>query len=228
MDHLPPPCLLHILDFVPPNTEYYVAMACSDWYAMFKEKRARRGDAKWLTSMCVCLKSIPFYNWARAHGLQLTWCLTEQIGAYGSIDVLKQARSEGCPWDARTATGAVVGNNPEMLKWAVSNGCPIDETTSSAVGPFSDALEILKWLREHGCPWDSRVFFAAVLFDNLEMLNWIDSKGAPWPTITKLTGLLHSNTELNDFVHLHAPLELFYNISWAEFNRFSGARPWGN
>ena len=41
----------------------------------------------------------------------------------------------------------------EVLKWARSNGCPWSETTC-IWAEKGGHLELLEWARRNGCPWD--------------------------------------------------------------------------
>ena len=47
---------------------------------------------------------------------------------YGSIkwtlEVLKWARANGCPWTEMTCEYAAIRKRTEVLKWARENGCP--------------------------------------------------------------------------------------------------------
>ena len=73
----------------------------------------------------------------------------------GSLERLKWARFNGCPWDSKTCSNAALGGHLEILKWARENGCPWDSETCSNAA-LCGHLEILKWARENGCPYDSK------------------------------------------------------------------------
>ena len=72
---------------------------------------------------------------------------------YGSLDVLKWARAQGCPWGSWTCTLAAKYGHFETLKWARTHGCEWSENTCSWAACCGH-LEILQWLRKHGCPWN--------------------------------------------------------------------------
>ena len=65
----------------------------------------------------------------------------------GKIESLTCLRANGCPWDARTCSGAARGGHLEVLQWAHQNGCPWNAWTfvraDSRCRPY---------LIEHGCP----------------------------------------------------------------------------
>ena len=67
----------------------------------------------------------------------------------------------------------------ERLRWARANGCPWDESTCAAVAEGGH-LAVLKWTRENGCPWDDRTCTHAALRGHLEVLRWARGKGCPW------------------------------------------------
>jgi hypothetical protein len=59
---------------------------------------------------------------------------------FGHLEVLKWARTNGCPWDKETCTFAAAEGHLECLKWAHTNGCPWDkETCSTARGERAQA-----------------------------------------------------------------------------------------
>jgi len=42
----------------------------------------------------------------------------------GHLEVLKYARSNGCPWNEEVCSYAACNGHLEILKWAKSEGCP--------------------------------------------------------------------------------------------------------
>ena len=62
--------------------------------------------------------------------------------ADGYLNLIKWARTNGCPWDARTCAGAAGGGHLEVLQWARANGCPSDVLTC-AVAARGGHLEVL-------------------------------------------------------------------------------------
>ena len=44
----------------------------------------------------------------------------------GSLNLIKWARANGCPWDEWTCAFAALGGQLEVLKWAITNGCAYD------------------------------------------------------------------------------------------------------
>ena len=67
------------------------------------------------------------------------------------MQMLKQARRDGCPFDWRACRAAAAGGH----------------------------LEALEFLREHGCNWDYRTYQAAAEGGHLELLKWLTDQGCP-------------------------------------------------
>src|SRR5271155_4194575 len=67
-----------------------------------------------------------------------------EIAAEGSLEILKWARSEGCPWNSSTCSWAAYNGHFELLKWARSEGCPWDSDTCSLAAQ-NGHMKILKW-----------------------------------------------------------------------------------
>ncbi len=98
---------------------------------------------------------------------------------YGSLDVLKWARAQGCPWGSWTCTLAAKYGHFETLKWARTHGCEWSENTCSWAACCGH-LEILQWLRKHGCPWNQWACIDAARYGQLEILKWAHENGCPW------------------------------------------------
>ena len=72
-----------------------------------------------------------------------------------------RAQDPPCPWDSDVCYNAAFGGHLEVLRWARSQGCPWDEdlfphqqaTCAAAEGGH---LKVLKWLIKEGCPYDKR------------------------------------------------------------------------
>ena len=68
-----------------------------------------------------------------------------------SVELLRWARENGCPWDERTCAAAAAAGNLEVLQWARQHGCPWDERTCAAAAA-GQYLEVLQWALENSCP----------------------------------------------------------------------------
>ncbi len=97
----------------------------------------------------------------------------------GHLEVLKWARNQGCPWNARTCANAAEKGHLEVLQWARSQGCPWDELTC-AWAALKGHLEVLQWARSRGCAWDEDTCAFAAHGGHLEVLQWARSQGYPW------------------------------------------------
>ncbi len=49
-----------------------------------------------------------------------------------TLEVLKWARENNCPWDKLTCSYAASNGHLEVLKWARANNCPWDAKNCSA------------------------------------------------------------------------------------------------
>ena len=97
----------------------------------------------------------------------------------GYLDLIKWARTYGCPWNEGTCHKAARYGHLEVLQWARANGCPWNKNTCSyaALGGY---LEVLQWARANGCPWDEWTCYFAPGGGHLEMLKWAISTGCPY------------------------------------------------
>ena len=68
----------------------------------------------------------------------------------GHLEVLRWARSKGCPWDERAPCAAAAGGHLEVLKWLIKEGCPYDKRKcrEAAVEGGERARKVLEWLNE--------------------------------------------------------------------------------
>ena len=68
----------------------------------------------------------------------------------GHLEVLRWARSQGCPWDGRAPRAAAKGGHLKVLKWLIKEGCPYDKSKCrrAAVKGGECARKVLEWLDE--------------------------------------------------------------------------------
>ena len=96
-----------------------------------------------------------------------------------TVERLRWARANGCPWDPRTWWEVAKGGHLEVLKWGRENGCPWDALVC-AYAAQGGHLEMLKWMRENGCPWDASTCQYAAEGGHLGVLKWARDNGCPW------------------------------------------------
>ena len=101
----------------------------------------------------------------------------------GSVDRLKFAREEGCPWNALTCAAIAKGGDLKVLKYARANGCPWDSQTCAAAA-LAGNVRMMRYARTHGCPWDERTCAAAGSGGHLPMLKFLRENGCPWDNTT--------------------------------------------
>ena len=100
-----------------------------------------------------------------------------------SVPALQQARSLGCPWDARVCTAAATEGKLAVLKFAISQGLAIDTNAIKAAAQHRH-LHVLKELRSIGCPWHPDTTASAASTGDLELIKWIVADDAPWASAT--------------------------------------------
>ena len=98
-----------------------------------------------------------------------------------SVELLRWACQNGCPWDARICRAAAEGGHLETLQWARANDCPWDYETC-AMAAKGGRLEVLQWARANGCPWDDLTRYYATD----EILEWAVVNGVPEYSATSL------------------------------------------
>ncbi|KAJ8601271.1 hypothetical protein CTAYLR_010697 [Chrysophaeum taylorii] len=122
-------------------------------------------------------------KWARANECPWDEDVCEEAARGGHLDVLKWARVNGCPWNAAVCTAAARGGHIEVLKWARANECPWNEWTF-ADAAFYGHLNVLTWARAHGCPWNQETCSQAARAGHLDVLKWARANGCPWDSGT--------------------------------------------
>jgi hypothetical protein len=106
-------------------------------------------------------------------------------GRLDILQLLRNPRPEGAPWNERTCCSAARAGHLEVLKWARANGCPWGERTCASAAQGGH-LEILQWLRANGCPWDSDTCANAAHHGHLGVLEWARANGCPWIVCTHI------------------------------------------
>ena len=68
----------------------------------------------------------------------------------GHLEVLRWARSQGCPWDNDLTCAAACNGHLKLLNWLIKEGCPYDkgECRGAAVRGGERARKVLEWLDE--------------------------------------------------------------------------------
>ena len=93
-----------------------------------------------------------------------------------TVGLIKWARAEGCPLDARTCACAARGGHLKVLKWLRKRGCPWDARTCDYAARGGH-LKMLEWLRVRGCPWDASTCAYAARGGHLKVLEWLRAQG---------------------------------------------------
>ena len=83
----------------------------------------------------------------------------ESAASFGTLEALKEARKDGCPWGDTCAKAALRGCKV-TLEWARQEGCPWDSKTRSNAETYlhyhynKSGIALLDWLDEKNCPAD--------------------------------------------------------------------------
>ena len=102
---------------------------------------------------------------------------------FASFELLAWAKTNRCPWEARTCALAAKHGLVEALQWARENDCPWDERTCTQAAWYGQ-LEALMWAREYGCPWDLKTCQGAAGGGHLNVLQWAREQDCPWDGLT--------------------------------------------
>jgi hypothetical protein len=97
----------------------------------------------------------------------------------GSLDCLRYAHENGCPWDAKTTSWAANAGHLDCLKYAHENGCPWNTHTTDWAADGGH-LDCLKYAHENGCPWSTTTTSRAAERRQLDCLYYAYEQGCPW------------------------------------------------
>ncbi len=128
----------------------------------------------------------------------ITWtaAVCEAASMHGSINALKYARQNKCPWTAKTANHAA---NLECLQYTLQNGCPYTPADVCANAVKRGDLAMLTFAVEFGCQWDLNTLCHGVVVNDIAMVRYIYKRSKPqWPK-----GLLSTNREVLSYMHRH-------------------------
>ncbi|CAB9524341.1 ankyrin repeat protein (Partial), partial [Seminavis robusta] len=105
----------------------------------------------------------------------------------GQLECLKYARGRGCPWDAWTCFYAAEGGHLDVLKWAVENGCPLEGEfvlSSKVAASKKGHLDCLKFFQEQ----EGDTFLHEDLFDTSArgVLEWLCFEATARGTLEEL------------------------------------------
>ena len=65
----------------------------------------------------------------------------------GDLEVLKWAKTNGCPWGGYTCVCAARNGRLEVLQWARANGCPWDKAMCMREATKGKHADVVAWLR---------------------------------------------------------------------------------
>ena len=104
----------------------------------------------------------------------------EAAATLGDLESLMYLHSEGCPWDERTTTAAVLNNHCDCLQYALDFNCAKDaKLMDMAAGTGS--IDALKCLRNCCVLWTKDTTKAAILARKVDMLRFLVDSGCELP-----------------------------------------------
>lgn len=151
------------------NDYLYTGTVCHDWYNLYGVSRETDSE-----QMTVSLSRAKESD-RSLFSSQLFYV----VAMYGSSDVMRWLKDNGCPWDSHTFYGAT--HDLDKMKWLKENGCPWDSTIFCKVASIGN-LKNMKWLKENKCPWNSSTFFNAARNGNLDHMKWLKENKCSWNT----------------------------------------------
>lgn len=86
---LPPEIWEHIFRFIKTYEEFPLALVCSEWYAILKYKRIRRGEARWKTWHKVACASGLMMEWAIENGYTMHRTTNAFVALTGDLTFFK-------------------------------------------------------------------------------------------------------------------------------------------
>lgn len=114
----------------------------------------------------------------RGHGRRrVPWCYASTLVARGQIDLLRWARSMGCPWDTHVCIEAARRGDLDLLSWTASLGCPYTFKTMNAAAK-NGHRHVVQLLYDQGMPL-SKTCKALAKSGIVDMIDWAASHGEP-------------------------------------------------
>lgn len=190
----------HILNYVPPDEEFFSALVCREWCVLLRYKRQKRFEYRWKTNITKCLFSIPLLqlcdfdentavNCAKyAHFETLKWlyetkgCILNNEICYhaarhGRFDVIEWARAHGCRLTGKECGGAAAGGHLETLQKLRSLKCQWTSDTCANAASIG-RLDIIIWAKAAGCFYYlTHVAHVALQHGHIDIYQWAVDNG---------------------------------------------------
>lgn len=127
----------------------------------------------------------------------------------GDLEGLKNARQNGCAWDATTCTEAAAGGHLHVLSYAFENSCPKNDLslTVSAVR-FGD-MDVLKFVNTNNIRFELKAFVVAAELGNLEVLKFVMGR--------RYTGSFKSKSIMDELATIFSAAAIAGHTSCLEF-----------
>ena len=100
----------------------------------------------------------------------------------GDLDSLIYLHTEGCPWDERTSTAAVLNSHYSCLEYALAFYCPVDDKLANIVAKEGN-LAVLTLLLTNGAALTSDTVECTLRSDHVDCLRFLHLQGCALPRI---------------------------------------------
>uniref|UniRef100_A0A7S1Y7N8 Uncharacterized protein n=1 Tax=Sexangularia sp. CB-2014 TaxID=1486929 RepID=A0A7S1Y7N8_9EUKA len=118
-------------------------------------------------------------NWLHSSmRLQFDETATAAAAAVGNLELIRDLRTLGHPWDVTCAASAARGGHLDVLQWVVANGAPWDASVPEGAAAQGH-LHVLQWAFEHGVPVSGGVATAAAINGHTAVLTYLASQTPP-------------------------------------------------
>lgn len=211
-----------VAEFVDDTEFFFFASVSRGW-------RSSWGDRPTITKAVTASTSESQLSCCFECGLGQTAAVCFAAASVGSIDLLRLARSHGCPWkedsdrpprkyvpafyppaEGGPCAGAALAGHLGVIQWLRDNGCPAwQHPATCANAALGGHLNILKWLRANGGRWDAATSSSAAAGGHLDILKWARFHRCPWIRKTLDEARLNGHDHVVEWVQANG-VPLFY------------------
>ncbi len=100
----------------------------------------------------------------------------EAAATIGDLEILMYLHTEGCPWDERTTTAAVLHNHCDCLQYALAQRCSVHSGLLK-VAATAGSVEGLQCLASFGFPSDETTILSAIAGHKLNNVRYLVDAG---------------------------------------------------
>jgi len=157
----------------------------------------------------------------------------------GHLELLKQLRACGFPWNSDTCAEAIEGGHLAVLQYARAEHCPWSSVALNQAAARPDSIDMMRWMCENGCmlnpeacasaaynglldnlqflrsvpvDWDYGVCEAAAMQNHLPVLRWAHENGCPWTSQDRARLVCNSSANAETREWIRSLLKGRYNL----------------